>query len=109
MYADSYGMDEDEIVFMSAGCRCCSESYRIELDTPGNESDAIADGVRHWHWPDVPTWVKEEATLNGDDISDVTLIPTGHALSIDDINRGEYCTVIVRPVPKGLLIFGHHA
>lgn len=61
----------------------------------------------------MPTWVREKATLNGDDISDdisdVTLIPTGHALSIDDINWGEYCTVMVRPVPKGLLIFGHHA
>lgn len=40
--ADSYWMDEDEIVFMSAGCGCCSESHRIELDTPGNKSNAIA-------------------------------------------------------------------
>jgi hypothetical protein len=73
------------------------------------DPDSGHEGVRHWTWSEAPEWVRGYATLNGDDISDVSWVPNDQAVSLDSIASYAYCTVVVRATPKGLLIFGHHA
>lgn len=47
-YAYHYWGDEDELVFTTSGCGCCSESYRCDMTDP-DERDTALRGLHAMH------------------------------------------------------------